>query len=104
MLSNHGGHIILDKGKRWAHVLQNFKWWLSPLRRTFDAGLRVDFMQYFTDDRLAHQAMQCLAHEQGSEQVQSVHHRRQGFASHEDFRDAPGLDEDDGSLGRAWGQ
>ena len=92
--SNVDGLMIMDNGKHWVSVLQELRvtydanklaacpqeddawseWCAPPLRCTFDEGLLVDFVQYPTDDRLAHHAMQCLTHEHGAVHVQRVHH------------------------------
>ena len=57
--------------------------WLVPeLRRVFAEGLLVDYLKYPSDDRLTHIAMQCLAHEQDSGNLNfysSSHIRAQSY-------------------------
>ena len=39
------------------------EWALPVLRRSFQEGLLMDYMQFPTEDRFAHAAMQTLMHE-----------------------------------------
>ena len=93
LTSSDDGLIVIDNGKAWVHALKQCEakyteleselsaacpqaeaitaipedqwpeWVLPALRRTFQEGLLMDFMQFPTDDRFAHAAMQTLMHE-----------------------------------------
>ena len=92
VVSSEDGLHVIDNGKAWVQALKQCEekyselecellaacpqaavkdipeeewpeWTLPALRRTFQEGLLVDYMQFPTDDRFAHAAMQTLMHE-----------------------------------------